>query len=74
MNIPIMTPTVRENQEGSLRRTFWFVLGFMMIAFASPKGAEAAQGSGSLDKGVRVSVRGGSNIPAWLPFGLMVVV
>ena len=41
--IPITTPTVRVNQVGSLLKTFWLVLGFMMIAFASPKGAEAAQ-------------------------------
>jgi len=40
--IPITTPTVRENQVGSLLKTFWLVLGFMMIAFANPKGAEAA--------------------------------
>jgi len=72
-NIPITTPTVRENQVGSLLKTFWLVLGFMMIAFANPKGAEAALRGQFLNKGVRFSARARLNISAWLPFGLMVV-
>lgn len=43
-SIPIITPAVRESQVGSLLRMLWFVLGFMMIAFASPREAGAALG------------------------------
>jgi len=37
-SIPIATPIVRESQVGSLLKMFWFALGFMIIAFANPKG------------------------------------
>jgi len=36
---PIITPTVREIQAGTLLKIFWFVLDFMIIAFANLKGA-----------------------------------
>jgi hypothetical protein len=71
---PITTPIVRESQVGSLLKMFWLVLGFMMIAFANPKGAEAAMRGEVLNKGVRFSVRSRLDVPSELPFGLMVVV
>lgn len=72
--IPIMTPIVREIQAGSLLKIFWFVLDFMIIAFANPKGAGTARKSEFLNKGVRFSVRARFNFLVGLPYGLMVVV
>jgi len=70
--IPIRTPTVRVNQVGSLLKTFWFVLGFMMIAFANPKGAEAAQKG--FEQRRAIFGKGAFEYFRWLRFGLMVVV
>ena len=59
---------------GSRLKIFWFVLGFMIIAFANPRGAEGALKEQFLNKGVRFSVKGRLNVPVQLPCGLMVVV
>ena len=64
---------MRENQVGSLPRTFWLDLGFMMVAFAYLEGRRGLKGS-FLNKGVRFLVRIGLNVPVLLPRGLMVAV
>jgi len=56
-SIPIATPIARESQVGSLLKMFWFALGFMIVAFANPRGAEAGRQGEFLNKGVRFSVR-----------------
>jgi hypothetical protein len=50
-------PIVRESQVGSHRKIFWFVLGFMIVAFANPMRAEAATEGAFSNKGVRFSVK-----------------
>jgi hypothetical protein len=71
-SIPIATPIVKESQVGSLLKMFWFVLAFMIIAFANPKAAEAALKGELSDKGVRFLVK--ARLNDRLPYGLMVVV